>query len=325
MDLEPIGNDGSSGLPRVTSPSPLSPVGARLLHFWRVWASRGRDSWTTQTLKLGYKIPFSSHPPLTTHPLVMSSYAQGSDKFLALDTLISQMIAKRATVVVPDPHSNPGFYSRMFLVPKSTGGWRPIIDLSPLNKFIPQTHFKMETPRSIRDSLRKGDFLTSIDLKDAYFHIPIHRSSQPFLRFQWQQVVYQFRALCFGLSTAPHVFTRVFSTVSSLAHSAGIRLYRYLDDWLIAASTFQSTLEATRWVVDLCKELGLLINFEKSDLQPSRLVTYLGMQIDTSRFLVRPTLARIRKFGAILQLFFAETRLKAFLFLRLLGHMASLE
>lgn len=68
----------------------------------------------------------------------------------------------------------------------------------------------METPASIRLALRENDWLTSIDFKDAYFHIPIHHASKPYLRFVWEQRTYQFKALCFGLSTAPYVFTRVY-------------------------------------------------------------------------------------------------------------------
>ena len=51
--------------------------------------------------------------------------------------------------------------------------------------------------------------------------------------------VYQFRALCFGLSSAPQVFTRVMAPVSSIMHHHGFRLLRYLDDWLVLGSTFQ--------------------------------------------------------------------------------------
>lgn len=34
--------------------------------------------------------------------------------------------------------------------------------------------------------LQKGDFMTSVDLKDAYFHIPIHPAHRKYLRFQFQ-------------------------------------------------------------------------------------------------------------------------------------------
>ena len=94
----------------------------------------------------------------------------------------------------------------------------------------------METVASVLLSVREGDFLASLDLKDAYFQIPIHGSSRKLLRFMSEGTVYQFKALCFGLSTAPQVFTRVFAAVSAWAHARGIRLLRYLDDWLVLSS-----------------------------------------------------------------------------------------
>ena len=65
--------------------------------------------------------------------------------------------------------------------------------------------------------------LASLDLKDAYFQIPIHPSLRKLLRFTSEGTVYQFRALCYGLSTAPQAFTRVFAAVSAWAHTHGIR------------------------------------------------------------------------------------------------------
>ena len=46
---------------------------------------------------------------------------------------------------------------------------------------------------------QRGDFLASLDLKAAYFQIPIHGSSRKLLRFMSEGTVYQFKALCFGL------------------------------------------------------------------------------------------------------------------------------
>ena len=127
------------------------------------------------------------------------------------------MLAKGALEIARDP--GPGFYSRLFLVEKASGGWRPVIDLSHLNDFVQLTSFKMETVASVLLSVREGDLLASMDLKDAYFQILIHRCSGKLLRFMSEGTVYQFQALCFGLSTAPQVFTRVFAVVSAWAHS----------------------------------------------------------------------------------------------------------
>ena len=57
------------------------------------------------------------------------------------------MLAMDALEIVLDP--GPGFYSRLFLVEKATGGWRPVIDLSHLKEFVRQTPFKMETVASV--------------------------------------------------------------------------------------------------------------------------------------------------------------------------------
>ena len=93
--------------------------------------------------------------------------------------------------------------------------------------------------------------------------------------------VYQFRALCFGLSTAPQVFTRVFAVVSAWAHSHGIRLLRYLDDWLVLSSSEREAKQAVQSLLSLCHTLGIVINEKKSDLVPSQTAKYLGMTIDT--------------------------------------------
>ena len=120
----------------------------------------------------GVPITFLGSPPLSPKPIQFQSYQRNSERFKVLDSEIADIKEKQAIEEVLSP--DPGFYSRMFVVPKASGGFRPVIDLSPLNKFIKTTKFKMETPRSVLAAIREGDWMVSIDLKDAYFHIPIH-------------------------------------------------------------------------------------------------------------------------------------------------------
>ena len=75
----------------------------------------------------------------------------------------------------------PGFYSRILLVPASTsaekrGKLRPVIDLSLLNQCINKQHFKMETVKSVRQSIIANNWAVSIDLTDAYRHV--HNTSE---------------------------------------------------------------------------------------------------------------------------------------------------
>ena len=56
--------------------------------------------------------------------------------------------------LAPPPSS--GFYSRLFVVWKTAGLWRPVIDLSLLNRFVDISHFRLETIQSVLVSLAGG-------------------------------------------------------------------------------------------------------------------------------------------------------------------------
>ena len=82
----------------------------------------------------------------------------------------------------------------------------------------------MDTSQSELRSIWKLDRMISIDLKDVYLQVPMHQDNRRFLRFVADGKVYRFWVLCFGLSTAPQVFTRVMAPVSVMLHSLGIRI-----------------------------------------------------------------------------------------------------
>ena len=84
-----------------------------------------------------------------------------------------------------------------------------MIKLRALNRFLPKEKFKMEGLHTARSLLRKGDYLMKLDLKDAYFAVPIHKESRKYLRFQFEGTTFEFFCLPFGLSLALIVFTRL--------------------------------------------------------------------------------------------------------------------
>ena len=220
---------------------------------------------------------------------------------------------------------NPGFYNRLFLVLKASGTWRPVLDVSRLNTFVTKTKFSMETTQSVLDSIQQGDWMVTMDMKDAYFHVPIHEDSRKYLRFSFNGEVFQFRALCFGLSTAPQVFTRVLAPLGGIVHLAGFQIILYLDDWLIIGRSRELVLRAKEFVLNLALELGIVINFEKSSLVPRQTIEYLGMLIDADRFWVFPSKKRTDSALSICQEFLCSTEKQAKSWLSLLGHMSSLE
>ena len=200
----------------------------------------------------------------------------------AMEKEVQTLVRKGAVELAPLP--SPGFYSHLFVVMKASGSWRPVIGLSTLNLRAHKTPFKMETLQSVLLSVRSGDWMASIDLKDAYLQVPIHPNSRKYLRFVALNQVFQFKDLFFGLSTAPQVFTRAMAPVSAFLHRLGIHLCRYLDNWLILASSRPLVLQSLYTVLRLCQELGIVVNWEKSNLLPAQRVVYLGVIIDSHFF-----------------------------------------
>ena len=164
----------------------------------------------------------------------------------------------------------------------------------------------------------------SLDLRDAYLQVPMHPESRKFLRFVAGGKVYQFKVLCFGLSTAPQVFSRVMAPVSAFLHRTGIRLRRYLDDWLIQASSREQVLLALETVLQLCWALGIIVNWEKSQLIPTQRVVYLRVLLDTISFRASPALKRLEKLLSIGDVFLSCVRQPVSSWLELLGVLSSM-
>ena len=252
----------------------------------------------------------------------MPSYHPLSTKGVALGEVTQALIAKSAVELAPLP--SLGFYSRLFVVWKTSGSWRPVIDLSTLNLFVDVSHFRMETIQSVLLSVRRGDWMASIDLKEAYLQIPVHPESRRFLRFVAHGQVYQFTALCFGLSTAQQVFSRVMAPVSIILHSWCIIMRRYLDDWLVQSSSRDSLIHDLQVVLDLCRELGIIVNPEKSHLEPSQVVQYLGVVIDAQSFKASPSPDRIARLQSTAGEFLSSADPPASIWLSLLGMLSTL-
>ena len=274
-------------------------------------------------LRWGLRLSFHSNVSLSATPCLQSASAC-PERTNTLLQISQTLLEKGAVERVRDLHS-AGFYSRLFFVPKKNGGVRPIIDLSVLNLSLVIPRFKMETIHSIRKSLRLGHWTYSVDLQDAYFHIPIHPSSRRFLRFQVQDQVFQFKALPFGLSSAPLAFTMVVQQVKRFLHQHHRDLFQYLDDWLgQAPSKERATLEA-EFLVNLCQHLGLLVNREKSELVPNQRFTFLGAEFDLILGLVRPSQANYSTLVSLIQSFLGSQAPSAHSWQQILGSLCAQE
>ena len=210
------------------------------------------------------------------------------------------------------------------MVIKASRSWRLVIDLSSLNLKVLRMSLKIETLQSVLLSVQEGDWMVSLDMKDAYLQVPIHPDRRKYLRFVALGRVYQFKALCFGLSTAPQVFTRVMAPVSTMLHRAGIRICSHLNDWLIQAACRVQVLQALDSVLRLCRQLGIIVNWEKSHLEPAQRIIYLDVLLDSVSFRASPAQKRVEKLLSISDEFLSCVDQPASSWLELLGVLASL-
>ena len=138
----------------------------------------------------------------------------------------------------------------------------------------------------LRD-LGPGDWMVKVDLKDAYFTIPIHLHHQQFLRFRVEGLCYQFTCLPFGLSCAPWTFIKVMKPLMTLLRSWGIRIIVYIDNMLILAKTRQETSQHLEVLLFLLEALGFIVNWGKSYLDPAQELEFLGLLVDSQTLQLR--------------------------------------
>jgi hypothetical protein len=170
-----------------------------------------------------------------------------------------------------------------------------ILNLKELNKFIVYKHFKMESLNSVLDLMTPGCFMASADIKDAYYTVPVAQEHQKYLRFMWRDKLYQYVCLPNGLSSAPRMFTKLLKPVFKHLREKGLLSSSYIDDVYLQGDTFQECHDNAMSTVKLLRDLGFVIQEEKSHLEPSHHLTYLGFDLDSVTMTVKHTNARVVK------------------------------
>ena len=101
---------------------------------------------------------------------------------------------------------------------------RPILDLRGLNRHLRKVGFKMLTCQSLLKTVRQGDWFTSIDIKDAFLHVPIYPPHRKFLRFAFEGEIFQYTVLPFGLRLSPRTFVKCTMAALVPLRRMGLRL-----------------------------------------------------------------------------------------------------
>ena len=139
----------------------------------------------------------------------------------------------------------------------------------------------MDTLWSAGRLMTPNYFMTSIDLTDAYYVVPIAQEHCKYLRFYWQGCLYQYTCMPNGLSSTPRCFTKLLKPVYSTLRQYGHINVGYIDNSYLQGSDTKECLLNISDTQTLFKRFGFVINVEKSCFILAQQITFLGFVLDS--------------------------------------------
>jgi hypothetical protein len=198
---------------------------------------------------------------------------------LAIDNEISKLLDKK--VIVESVQQSEQFVSPIFLRAKKNGKFRLICNLRGLNQFIQYRHFKMDSLFSVLRMITPNCFMASIDLKDAYYCLPVADHHQRYLKFYWKSKIYRYKACPMGLCMSPRLFTKVLKPLFSHLRQMGHQSVIYIDDTYLQGETVEACNKNVIATANILREYGFVINPEKSVFNATQELEFLGFILNS--------------------------------------------
>lgn len=165
------------------------------------------------------------------------------------------------------------FASPLVPVKKSNGKIRVCLDSRRINSVTKKDAYPMRNMGEIFHRLQKAKYFSIVDLKDAYFQIPLKESSRNFTAFRTPKGLFRFKVVPFGLKNAPFTMNRLMNL--AIGFDLEPFVFVYLDDIIIATESLSEHFRLLKEVAIRLKRAGLTISVEKSRFC-RRQVKYLG-------------------------------------------------
>ena len=163
------------------------------------------------------------------------------------------------------------------------------LSLTKLNKCIKYEHFKMSSLNTAVEKVRPGCWMGSVDLRDAYYSAAVKTEFRKYLRFLWRGQLFQFVGMPNGLASAPRAFTKLLLPVYAKLREEGHECFPYIDDSFVVADEYGTCRETLETLCLTLDSLGLVIHEEKSVLEPTQNLTFLGFELDSNELTIRLT------------------------------------
>ena len=203
-----------------------------------------------------------------------------------IDKLVDQGILQCCKV---SPNAR---YFENYIFPKikENGKVRIIFDMKNLDRKLTFKTFKNMKLADLFPYLHSCSFACRLDLTSAYYHISIAESCKKFLAFKFENKIYMWNAMPFGLSEAPYLFSKLMEcVVTNLRVKFNLIIMFYLDDIIILDHSLESCKKAVKLAIEFITSLGLTINFDKSVVSPVQVITFLGVKLDLINKTIAPS------------------------------------
>ena len=214
---------------------------------------------------------------------------QNRDKDIIQTKLLTE-IDRGCISVVDQP---PTCVHNIFCVPKEDGGGRAIVDCSrpageSVNLFTDAVavKFSYKSVDHVAQAMEKGDYMATLDIKDAYRAVSIHPRDRERQGLHWAFnqgccTYMEDNRLCMGLSSSPYVFSKLSDFVVRCAIREGVDwVVNYLDDYCIVSGTLAEGCRSQGKLISILRRLGFQVSFKKLR-SPATTIRFLGIDIDS--------------------------------------------
>ena len=182
--------------------------------------------------------------------------------------------------------------SNVFLRPKKDWTHRLILNLKRFNESVSHYRFKMDSLSTITKLVTQNCYMATVDMKDAYYSIPVRSSDRKFLHFIWEGELYEFTCLPNGFLCAPCIFTKILKPPLSTVHKQGHIAEAHLDDLYLQGQTYGKCVLNVIDTTVLLDKLGLVVHPKKSTFIPTQVITILGFVINSVAMTIQLTMEK---------------------------------
>lgn len=256
-------------------------TGGNIKNKFSNWEKITNDKFILNIIKRGLKLEFIDKP------LESSQYPRikyNTDENLAISLEIKKLLTKK---VIEPCKKEGGFISNIFTRPKKDGTKRMILNLKKFNENIEYKHFKMESLNSAIELIKKDCYMASVDLKDAFYSIPVSTDHTSFLKFEHHGKFYKFNCMPMGYGPSMRIFTKVLKPVYAYLRQMGLESVIFVDDNLLLGDTYLECRTNVLSTVNQLQNLGFTVHADKSIFEPTQCITFLGFVLNSNQMTIR--------------------------------------